>query len=338
MENQVDVSGLEASLSELVKAADATDLVKGNGVNLDYSGRYDERGKGGGGGADRSDEGGLDNMMIGKMEQTVMSALADAGFSAPQIAAFMSAKDEGEEEEEEDSEEDAEEDADEMSGEAGGGFFQHSRPAPHGKMAGKPSMPPFAKKSAAYSEGEPLTKSIDALRADSDISDAIDVSSYLEAMTGRVAEQMDSLAKGIHGGHVEQRKVNRAFAAALWQTGKLVKSQAQVINALGQRLGLVETQPAPARGVQSPTRAQALAKSMPGEAGSGGGRLGKSEILNTLSYMLLEKGVKEINGPSTREVIGLFEGGNVIAPETVGAIESFLRQHPGETQKARSYR
>jgi hypothetical protein len=278
------------------------------------------------------------------MEQTVMSALADAGFSAPQIAAFMSGKADDEDEDEEGGDEDEDEgDEEEMSGEADGGFFSHTRPSPTGKMSGKPPMPPFGGKAKGYGKsggfsGEPLTKSLDALRSDPDIGDAIDVSAYLEGMTARVAEQLDSLAKGIHGGHSEQRKVNREFAAALWQTGKLVKSQAQVINALGQRLGLVESAPAPARGVQDPRRAQALAKSMPGEAGAGGGRLGKSEILNTLSYMLLEKGVKEINGQSTREVIGLFEGGNVIAPETVGAVESFLRQHPGENQKARSFR
>lgn len=343
---EVDVTGLEASLNELVKAADATDLVKGKGadwgsVNREHSGRMDEDGKGGGGVA--TEVGSLDDMMIGKMSETAMSALADAGFTAPQIAAFMSAKQEDEEEGEEEEEEGEEE---EMEGKAGS-FFSHSRPEPSGKMRGKAAgaMPPppyggkKARKSASSPEGEQLTKSIDHLREDPDIGNAIDVSAYLEAMTMRVAEQIDGLTKSTNDARADQQNVNRAFAAALWQTGKLVKSQAVVIQALGQRLGLVEAQPAPAKGVQSPSRAAALAKGFAGEAGGPGAqRLSKSEILGTLSFMRLEKGITEIHGQKTSEVIGLFEGGNVIAPETVNAVESFLRQNPGDATKARAYR
>jgi len=338
---EVDVSGLEASLNDLVKAADATDLVKGKGkdwgsVNRDYSGHNDERGKVGGGAAGSGDIGGLDDMMIGKMGETAMSALASAGFSAPQIAAFMSGKAEDEGEDEEDEED---EDEDEMAGDADGSFVSHNRPEPTGKMG--PPMPPFrgkAKKSG-NGGGEPLSKSIDALRADPDIGDAIDVSAYLEAVTVRVADQIDSLAKGISDGRQEQAQVNRAMAAALWQTGKLVKSQQAIIHALGVRLGIVEATPAAPKGVQSPQRAAALAKGFSGEAGGPGSQaLKKSEILGTLSYMTLEKGIREINGQKTSEVISLFEGGNVIAPETVHAVESFLRQNPSEANTARPYR
>jgi len=338
---EVDVSGLEASLNDLVKAADATDLVKGKGadwgsVNRDYSGHNDERGKVGGGAAGSGDIGGLDDMMIGKMGETAMAALASAGFSAPQIAAFMSGKAEDEDEDTDDEDEGDDED---MSGQADGSFVSHNRPEPTGKMA--PPMPPFrgkAKKSGA-GEGEPLNKSLDMLRQDPDIGDAIDVSAYLEAMTARVAEQIDGLAKGVHGARSEQAQVNRAMAAALWQTGKLVKSQQAIIQALGERLGIVEATPVPPKGVQDPRRAAALAKGFAGEAGGPGSRqMKKSEILGALSYMTLEKGIREINGQKTSEVISLFEGGNVIAPETIQAVESFLRQNPSDAAKALSYR
>lgn len=304
-DERVDVDGLEASLQDLIKAADATDLAKAyGGTSVEYSGRHDEDGKGGGGGAEASDIGGLDDMMIGK--------LTEAGIPADVIAefgAFMSAKqEEGEEEEEEEEEGEEEEPAAKM-----GGKVPHDRPVPG------------------------MGKSMDALRQDADIGDAVDVSPFLEALTARMAEQLDNVRKSHASFQSNQAGVNRAQAAALYQMGTLMKSQTEVISELGRRLGIVERVPAPQRGATTTPMARALAKSMPGEAGVGGEALSKSELVSTLTYMNLEKSIRDINGRKTGELAMLADSGS-IDEETVAAARHFLMTHPNEAQVAKQYR
>jgi len=190
----------------------------------------------------------------------------------------------------------------------------------------------------AYKSLEPsFQKSMDAYREDSDLSDTIDVSPFLEALTARTADQLDAIRKS--AGHFEgqQNHVNQKLAAALHQIGGLLKSQTGVIQALGERLNLVERTPAPQKGATQLSGAQPLHKALPGELGQGGKDLRKSEILSTLTYMNLEKGMHEINGQRTSELVGLFEGGNVIDEKTVGAVRSFLQTHPNEADAARQY-
>lgn len=287
---EVTTGGLEASLKDLLKAADATSLVKGEGgVAIEHSGHMDERGKVGGG--LESNTGGIDTLMIGKMAH----ALSTQGFSDAQITAFMTAKMEDEEEEDE---EDVEK-----------SLF-----------------------------GGDLSKSMDTFREDSDIADAVDVSPFLEALTQRMAESVDKVGAGLTKSVAHQGQVNAAQAAATHQIGTLVKSMAHILDALDSRLNLIERAPAPRKGATSLSGAAAMHKSMPGEAGTGGGQLKKSEILKTLTYMNLEKGIKDIGGRSTTEIIGLFEGGNVLDPQTMQAVQGFLSAHPSEAQTARTYR
>ncbi len=297
-EPTVDVAGLEASLSELVKAADATDLVKAyGGVSVETSGRYDEDGKGGGGMAGSGAVGGVDRMMIGKMSDIVADALGGAGFSADQITAFMTGKQEDEEEEEEDEEEG------------------------------------YDKSWTADEDDSHFEKSMDDFRRDPDIGDAIDVSAYLESITARVARQIDGLNKSMRQGNAQQQNVNRAFAAAMHQMGGLVKSQSRVVGELGRRLGIVERTPNQPKAAL--TGAQAMAKSL-GPA-SASQSLSKSEVLSTLSYMNMQKLQKSIAGRSTMEAIGLLEGGNVLHPETLKEVERFLRTHPNEAEAAKRF-
>jgi hypothetical protein len=193
-EAEVTVDGLNSALNDLIKAADATDtLGKGGFVShnrpgagggdangVENSGHYDEDGKRGGNRGSMADAGGLDDMMIGK--------LAAAGYDASQIAAFSEALS-GAARDEEDGEDGEDEEDEEMEG--------HMR-ALHGAMKAykkdNGSMKGFtfpgfggkAKKSG--NAGEPLVKSFDRFRQDPDISEALDVSKYLEAMTARTAE------------------------------------------------------------------------------------------------------------------------------------------------------
>ena len=72
-QGEVELGGITATLDELVKAADATEIVKAyGGTNVEWSGHVDERGKVAGGGAGGGDVGGLDDMMIGKMAQSLI--------------------------------------------------------------------------------------------------------------------------------------------------------------------------------------------------------------------------------------------------------------------------
>jgi hypothetical protein len=337
-QSEVTVDGLSNALDDLIKAADATDLIKGgftshnrpgagggdaNGV--ENSGHYDEDGKRGGNRGSMADAGKLDAMMIGK--------LANAGVDASTIAAFSDfvgkAKAEPDEDEGGGASDDDEDDQ-EMEG-AMRAMRAYKRDK--GSLAGFPGFGGKARKSG--DGGERLQKSLEQFRADPDISDALDVSPYLEAMTTRTAEQIDAVHTVLSKSAGEQSTVNRAMAAAVYQMGTLLKSQSAVVNTLAQRLGLVEKQPMPQRGVTDAARAS-MRKSMPNEAG-GDNALSKSETLAVLSYMNLEKGMKQINGQRTIEAIGLLEGGGQVSRDVIAAAQAFVTQHPAEAQVARSY-
>jgi hypothetical protein len=178
-------------------------------------------------------------------------------------------------------------------------------------------------------------KSMDDFRADPDIADAVDISPYLEAMTSRTADHLDGIRKSLVSAQGEQQGMNKALAGGVYQIGQLVKSIASVVDALDRRLGLVERTPAQQKGVTSMHKA--MTKMLPGEVG-GGEQLGKSEILSTLSYMNLEKGIRDINGRKTSELVGFFEAGNIVDQGTVQAVQQFLATHPADAKLARTYR
>jgi hypothetical protein len=134
----------------------------------------------------------------------------------------------------------------------------------------------------------------------------------------------------------KQNGVNAALAGAMYQVGSLLKSQSHVIDELSKRLGLVERAPLPGKGATTLSGAQAMQKSLGNGGGSPGEGLRKSEILATLSYMRMEKSMKEINGRAIGDVIYAFEGGGVINPEDVATVARFLATHPNEAAKAKS--
>lgn len=300
MENAVDTQQLEKGLAELLKVAGATALVKGDGVQIANSGTTSDGKPAGGGQGSMSDAGGIDDLMIAKMT----AAGIDAGTIA-NFAAFMS-KDDDEDEDEE------------KRGKEGGS---------------QPPMPPFQRSAPAQGD---LSKSI---TEDPTVLDAIDVSPFLDALVARTTEAINSLEKSIGAGRTEQKKVNAALAGALYQSGQLLKSQAGVIAELQKRLGIVERAPvAQPRGRTQLSSVQPLNKSMPGEqGGSADATLRKGELLSTLSYMNLEKGIKDINGVRTSEIIGRLESGNVLDEGTIFAAQNFLKQHPNEADAAKRY-
>jgi len=286
---ETTLESIDAHLATLIKATEATDLLKSSGI--DSYGHVDERGKTAGGRAGPGDAGGIDRMMIGKME----ASLIDQGFPAEAIAAFMRGKMDDDEDEEEDDDDGDDE------------------------------------------KENPFGKSLDAFTSDSAIADAIDVSPFLEALVQRTSEQLDYLGKSQNMQTAQQGEVNKGMAVAMYGVTQLLKSVQSVTEALNNRLALVERQPAQPRGVQSVPAARALAKSF-GGGSEGGVQLQKSHVLNALSYMNLEKGIKEIGGQPTSQLIGLYEGGGQLAPQAFQAVQQFLATHPNEAQVAVTYR
>ncbi len=317
-EPEVTLDSIDRALGELVKAADATEMVKSlGGIAIDQGGHTDERGSTSGGYPEQGDVGQLDSMMIGKMAQ----ALVDAGFDAGSIAAFMRGKQKGDDEDEEGGDDDMPFGKFGKPADTSGGVGTNGRPKPSG--------------------GEGTRKSMDAYQQDEQIAKALDVSPFLQAFIQRTAEQFDALNKSLSDRFEHQDEVTKRSAAALFGMGQLVKSIASVTQALDARLKLVERTPMPGKGHTQLTGARPLHKGLPREAGgppAQGEPLSKAEVLSTLSYMNLEKGMREIGGQSTSEIIGLYEGGNHLSQSAFNAVVGFLSSHPNEAATARRYR
>lgn len=319
-EGQVTIDGIDASLNELVKAAAATELIKTyGGVAVDNYGHHDERGDTPGGLAEGGDVGTLDSMMIGKMQQ----GLIEQGFSVDQIVAFMGAKKKKDDDE---------------NGDDDGMYGEMGKPA---DSSGGVATNPRARATGGEAGPVNLTRSMDAFREDTDIAEAIDVSPFLEALVAKSAEQLDNLHKGMEAAQSGQYAYNKQMAVAIYQIGQLSKSSAYVLGALNNRLGLIEAQPSPQRGHTQLQGAQPIRKSFGAHGSEGqpaGGQLHKGEVLATLSYMNLEKGISDIGGVPTSQVIGMYEGGGSLTPQALDAVYGFLSANPHEADTARTYR
>ena len=320
-ESEVSLDSLDAALNKLVKAADDTDLSKGSmGVAIDQGGHVDNRGQTSGGYPSQGDVGGLDSMMVGKMQE----ALIEQGFTADQITAFMGKDDE-----------------EEMEGKMGkpadtsGGVGTNPRTSP---SAGGCTMAKMEDEEEE-DEDEEAEKSLRADLAksfadDDRIADAVDVSPFLDGLVDQVVTQIGSLAKSMEEDRSAQNEVNASMAKAMQAMGEIVKS-------IAHRVGAIEKQPNPQKGVTRLSGAQPVRKSFGqfGSEGQGQGeQLTKSDVVRTLSYMNLEKGITEIQGQPTSELIGLAEAGGQVHPNAVRAVQRFLTTHPGEASTARSYR
>lgn len=312
-EPMVDTAQLEASLNELTRAAQATALVKGeggDGVAISRSPHWSDGKPGSGEAISMGDTGTIDELQVAKMTQAGVDAGTIANFRA-----FMRAKAEG------DPPPDADlnnENPEAMRGQAGSGILPNSRPNPGGGAMGK---------------------SMDAFRKDRDMEQAFDVSPFLEALVAKTATQIDLLNKSLVTGQQGQTKFNRAMAGAVVQMGNLLKSRDGVITELGRRLQIVERAPAqPARGATGDTNVRPLNKSMLGERGQQPQQLTKSMVARTLTYMNLEKSIRQLpDGRPTGQTASLIEAGGDIDPTALGAAQSFLSQNPNEAHTALNY-
>lgn len=318
-EQVVSTDALQASLDDLLKAASVPKeevLRKGSGSDsemdgtaISTSGHYDERGAVGGGMAGKSDIGPQSSasweskMMIAKMMEAGVIAPGPnfAALAGSDYLAQFAGKMNGEEEEEEAEEKDEKE--------------------AEGKSTRKSHANEFAEDPA--------------------IAEAIDASDFMEAITTRTTDSLDALGKSLAASEKKQSHINMATAKAVYEMGSLIKSQQHVIEELGNRLGIVEREPAPAKGATTLTGAKALSKSISNEAGSGESgpydSLNKSQVARTLSYMNLVKGMTEIGGDRTANLVGLAEAGGIISESTLGEVKRFLTTHPNEAERALNY-
>lgn len=346
------LDALEGSLDDLLKAAGAhASLRKAmGGVDIDTYGHTDERGKTSGGYAEASDAG----KPIDLSEEAIVGKMSEAGMNAAQVAHVVGYMKRGGMFGRAGAGIDAREHP-EGSGQ-GGEFFDHERPSPSGKMKGKaqkPPMPPFTGKADDDMDDEDegdedeggeqppfmgkgkMRKSFrEDFLGDQDIADTVDVSPFLEAVTTKTVEALDGIASRLHKSESRQGRYNESMAKAMYQIGGLLKSQARVIDALSTRLGIVERTPNAPKGAL--TGAQAMQKSL-GANNGGGASLKKSEVLSTLSYMRMSKGMKDINGRAIQDVIYALDGGGIIQPEDIQSVERFLATHPAEADKAKSF-
>lgn len=328
-EETVSDDALLASLEQLVKAAGATETVnKLKKGGIVYSGHEDERGHVGGGGASASDAGGLEQMMIGKLVANGLSQEMAAKAVADMFGLATAAGMLGKQDDMEEGEEDEEEGEEEMSAYARG-YMDAQKKFGKSMRGGEEDT---GEETLRKSHAEQFTD-------DSDIANGVDASPFLEALTARTTASLDQLNKSMQLGHKRQDKVNAAMAGAMYQMGSLVKSQQRVIKSLGERLGLVERQPAaPAKGATSVPAAKALSKSFDGGGGGGAEPLSKSEAAAVLSYLRFEKSMDTIEGERTSQLAVMAESGGTLSKSVHDYIHKWVATHPNERQQAVSYR
>lgn len=349
-EQTTTLDALDASLQDLMKAAarvTGEPLNKGgDGVSIDNSGTQGSDGKQGGGQGSMSDAGKVEDLMIGK--------LTAAGFNAAAASSIVGM----------------------MKEASGGSFFSHMRPTPSGGKGGggemkgkaKPPVPPFAGAADGDFGGDDEDDSDDEedededaqaggpamrgkkkfgksasfdeqFRQDPDIGEVVDVSPFMESLTARTTEALDTINKSLRKSGKRTDAQFVALAKVVVDLGQLAKSQQGTIHELGRRLGIVEKQPAVApKGATSLSGAQALAKSLPNEVGSGdGSSLKKSEVASVLSYMNIEKSMHTICGHKTSTLVGNVESNGDVPAQVLAEVSAFLRRNPGEANLAKSY-
>jgi hypothetical protein len=78
---------------------------------------------------------------------------------------------------------------------------------------------------------------------------------------------------------------------------------------------------------------------MPNEAGRGDANtLRKSEVASTLTYMHLEKGMKDIGGRKiATDLVPLVESSSELPAPIMAEVHNWLRRNPGEANAAKTY-
>jgi hypothetical protein len=320
---EVTTDSLEASLNDLLKAADAGEVLsKASAGAISASGTQGSEGAQGGG--MNADPGRVESLMIGKLIDSglvdpmpsMMGAMNIDGLDVSQFgdgrfAGYLTGFMHGKAGQQMDTGDGSNEDY--MDGYRKG--YLHGHGASSGGTQKSQQAPDFVK----------------SLQSDSEISEAlaIDGTGFLRSIVTHVGTALNGFSKS-------RQTLDRSHALALYQIGTLVKSQQAVIKELGQRLGIVERTPLPRKGVTNDAQAKALKKSF--EGGEESKPLTKSQVTNVLSYMRLQKGLPTVAGRQISDAVAYTESTGEVQPDTLSAIQAFLASNPTEASAALSFR
>lgn len=153
------------------------------------------------------------------------------------------------------------------------------------------------------------------------IAKALDVSEFLQEQNTELCKALTTLAEAIEGVDTRQHEFNLMLAKAVTVEGK-------TIHAMGERLGVIENQPARApksKGVN----AAPLRKSFGDQQGQGqDGDLSKSEIMGAL-YDMVEKSADAgkagvVNGHDLVRETSKFEQFNRIDPGVMKLVQAHI--------------
>lgn len=136
--------------------------------------------------------------------------------------------------------------------------------------------------------GEPIQKSLeDGIREDDDNSDLLDASPFLKSMVDGLESRMGSLEGEVRGTGAASMELIKAQGGLIKALVKGYGRQARVIDALEQRLGVVEKSPAPRRSVGADprdVRERELGKARVGSEGSD--KLSKAQVFRGLRGLM----------------------------------------------------
>jgi hypothetical protein len=161
---------------------------------------------------------------------------------------------------------------------------------------------------------------------DAELSEGYEVSPFLERHSQMTAAALDqvqnTLSKSLEDHRDRATAFNSQLAKSLMGMAQLAKRQDEMIKSLTGRLGHIENQPLPRRGVTS--HAQVLNKSMgESEAGGGSSQLNKSQVADTLEQMAMQGILNTESGYRVDMAMAMLEQGGQIAKSLYNDVVAF---------------
>jgi hypothetical protein len=172
---------------------------------------------------------------------------------------------------------------------------------------------------------DPITKS---LTSNEGLQRAVDVSDYLREQHDGLVKSLDAVSEEIRKSDTRRNEFDLIMAKAVHDIGYAVQG-------IGERLGVIESQPARGPKSQGVQGAQGGARPLNKAFAGGGGedappgeeQLNKSEILDTMDAIhrdLIEKGgSKKIGGEDMMNAISRYESTHQLSPAMLKAVKQF---------------
>ncbi len=155
------------------------------------------------------------------------------------------------------------------------------------------------------------------------VQDALDISEYLEGQHDAMLKALGAVGDRLEANQEGQNRFNLVLAKAIHQSGQLIK-------AMSERLGVIERQPArqpKSMGANAPAGGQTLEKGFGGGApASDPSALSKSDILDTMEEMHLQKGALAPCGEDLTLATAKYEQTNQLSKALISDIVAYRQQ------------